>query len=415
MTYRSFLTITVLTWATFQRTRAADVTGNWKAELDTQIGVQKYTYTFKQDGDKVAGKAHSDIAGEPREVELKDVKVAGDEITFCETFSFQGNEIRIDYRGSIAGDEIKFTRKVGDFATEKLVAGRAAAGVAPPAAAAPAQPPRTAPTARGGFAPVVLGADDKAAFPAAPAGFDVRRENAPRGRVSVVSYDSKTVGTNRQMVIYTPPGYSTEKQYPVLYLMHGIGDTETHWLKEGYADAILDNLYADQKPVPMIVVMPNGRADKSMTARTPWGQQGPAFAAFEKELFSDVIPFIEGHYSVKPGREDRAIAGLSMGGGQSLNIGLKNLDRFAWVGAFSAAPNTKPAAELVPKPADATKLLKLLWISCGDKDGLMGISKGFHAYLQENKVPHIWHVDSGGHTREVWRSDLYLLAQLLFR
>ena len=104
-----------------------------------------------------------------------------------------------------------------------------------------------------------------------------------------------------------------------------------------------------------------------------------------------------------------------MGGGQSLNIGLRNLDTFAWVGGFSSAPNTKSADELVPNPADTTAKLKLLWVSCGDQDGLMGISLGFHRALKEKKVPHLWHVDSGGHTREVWRNDLYLLTQQLFR
>jgi enterochelin esterase-like enzyme len=104
-----------------------------------------------------------------------------------------------------------------------------------------------------------------------------------------------------------------------------------------------------------------------------------------------------------------------MGGGQSLNFGLKNLDTFAWVGGFSSAPNTRPAAELLTDPADAAKKLRLLWVSCGDKDSLMNISKSFHATLEEKKVPHIWHVDSGGHTWPVWKNDLYLLAQLLFQ
>ena len=104
-----------------------------------------------------------------------------------------------------------------------------------------------------------------------------------------------------------------------------------------------------------------------------------------------------------------------MGGGQSLNIGLRNLDAFAWVGAFSAAPNTKPAAELVPKPEETAQKLKLLFVSCGDKDGLIGISQGVHRYLKEKDVPHVWHVEPGGHTREVWRNDLHVFAQRLFR
>jgi len=117
----------------------------------------------------------------------------------------------------------------------------------------------------------------------------------------------------------------------------------------------------------MIVVMPNGRADANMTPQTSWGQQGPAFEAFEQELFTNVIPYVESHYSVRADREHRAVAGLSMGGGQSLKI------------------------------------------------GLMGISQGVHEYLKEHEVQHIGHVDTGGHTCEVWRNDLYLLSQLLFR
>jgi enterochelin esterase-like enzyme len=131
--------------------------------------------------------------------------------------------------------------------------------------------------------------------------------------------------------------------------------------------------------------------------------------------FTDVIPYVESHFSVLADREHRALAGLSMGGGQSLNIGLRHLEAFAWVGAFSAAPNTKPAVELVPAPEETVKKLELLWISCGDKDGLFGISKAVHTYLKDHSLPHLWHVDSGGHTREVWRNDLCFLAQLLFR
>ena len=141
-----------------------------------------------------------------------------------------------------------------------------------------------------------------------------------------------------------------------------------------------------------------------------------AYAAFERELLSDLIPFIESKYSVQADREHRALAGLSMGGGQSLNFGLGNLDTFAWVGGFSSAPNTMPPAQLVRDPADARRKLKLLWVSCGDQDSLFNISEGVHTYLVEQKVPHIWHVDIGGaHTFPVWKNDLYHLSTLLFR
>ena len=250
---------------------------------------------------------------------------------------------------------------------------------------------------------------------APPKGFDTKRDRIDRGKVETVEYDSKTVGVKRKAVVYLPPGYAKEKKYPVLYLLHGIGDDETGWWKKGSADAILDNLHADKKVVPMIVVMPNGRAAKDVTIKTPWEKQFPAFAAFEDDLLKDLIPFIEKNYSVNADRAKRALAGLSMGGGQSLNFGLSHLDTFAWVGGFSSAPNTKGAGDLVKDPADAAKKLRLLWVSCGDKDGLMKVSKGFHDALEEKKVPHVWHVDSGGHDWQVWKTDLYHLGQLLFR
>src|SRR5688572_26864006 len=188
--------------------------------------------------------------------------------------------------------------------------------------------------------PAAAQADDKAdKSPAPPEGFDRKRDGIDRGKLETVEYDSTTVGVKRKARVYTPPGYSKDKQYPVLYLLHGIGGDENEWPRGGTPDVILDNLYADKKAVPMVVVMPNGRASKDLTARDPIPKQSPAFAAFEKELLTDLIPFIEKTYSTKTARESRAIAGLSMGGGQSLNFGLGNLDTFAWVGGFSSAPN----------------------------------------------------------------------------
>lgn len=252
-------------------------------------------------------------------------------------------------------------------------------------------------------------------YPTPPKGFDTRRDGTARGKLETVEYESSTVGAKRKAQVYTPPGFSKDTKYPVLYLLHGIGGDEREWTRGGAADAVLDNLYADQKAVPMIVVLPNGRASKDLTPRDPIPKQSPAFAAFEKDLLTDLIPFIEKTYPVKADRESRAIAGLSMGGGQSLNFGLAHLDTFAWVGGFSSAPNTKRADDLVKDPAAAAKKLKLLWVSCGDKDRLMGISRGFHEALDGMKVPHVWQVDSGGHDFRVWKADLYHFAPLLFR
>jgi len=178
----------------------------------------------------------------------------------------------------------------------------------------------------------------------APAGFDSLRTGIAHGKIDTISYFSKTVGKNRRAIIYTPPAYSKSKKYPVLYLLHGIGGDEKEWLNGGHPQVILDNLYAENKIEPMIVVMPNGRATKDDSAKgnimAPDKVQ--AFATFEKDLLGDLIPFIEKKYPVIKDREHRAIAGLSMGGGQSLNFGLGNLDQFAWIGGFSSAPNTKP-------------------------------------------------------------------------
>lgn len=251
---------------------------------------------------------------------------------------------------------------------------------------------------------------------APPEGYDVRREGIEHGKVELIEYDSQSVGMKRKARVYTPPGYSTEKKYPVLYLLHGIGGDEHEWYRQGTPEVILDNLYAEGKLSPMIVVLPNGRAAKDVGPRDPIPKQSPAFAAFEQDLLEDLIPFIEKTYSVKTNRESRALAGLSMGGGQSLNIGLKHLDTFAWVGGFSSAPNTRRPAELLVDPEASRLKLKLLYVACGDKDSLFHISEGVHKKLDEEKVPHLYRViPGGGHDFKVWKSDLYHFAQQIFR
>ena len=194
---------------------------------------------------------------------------------------------------------------------------------------------------RGGFGgQIELGADDKPAFPDPPAGFNVRRENIPHGEVKAVQYESKSLGTRRQMRVYTPPGYSPNRKYPVLYLLHGIGGNDREWTAACHADHILDNLLAEGKIEPMVVVFPNGNSSVMADAagafpgegRGARGAEGqPAAGAgrgapggnfdswgtpFENDLLKDIIPLIESQYSVFTDRERRALAGLSMGGGQ---------------------------------------------------------------------------------------------------
>jgi len=292
--------------------------------------------------------------------------------------------------------------------------------VAAPALAAaqePAAPPANpAQAARARMSrPVVLQPDDVPAFAEAPASMFERREAIPHGKLELIEYDSKTVGTRRKMNVYTPPGYSKDTKYPVVYLLHGIGGDETEWIRFAHPAELFDNLIADGKMVPLIAVFPNGRAQKDDRPGDNPFTTAPAFAVFERDLLDDVIPAIESRYSAKTERESRALAGLSMGGGQTLNFGLTHLDRFAWIGGFSSAPNTRPPAELVPDPAAVTRQLKLLMLTCGSKDGLMEISQSFHAYLKAHNVPHVWHVDGHAHDATEWRNNLYYFAQKLFR
>lgn len=262
-----------------------------------------------------------------------------------------------------------------------------------------------------------FGVQAQSSIPHSQAGFDVEKTGIAQGKIETVTYNSKTVGTKRKALVYTPPGFSKSKKYPVLYLLHGIGGDELEWFNNGKPQVILDNLYAEGKLTPMIVVLPNGRAikDDRATGNIMAPDKVEGFAIFEKDLLNDLIPFIEKTYPAIKNRESRAIAGLSMGGGQSLNFGLGNLDKFAWVGGFSSAPNTKAPEVLVPNPEAAKQQLKLLWISCGDNDNLMSFSERTHLYLQRHRVPHIFYVEPGGHDFNVWKNDLYLFSQLLFK
>ena len=251
----------------------------------------------------------------------------------------------------------------------------------------------------------------------APRGFDSLRIDIPHGAIDTIYYTSKTVGVTRKALLYTPPGFSQDKKYPVLYLLHGIGGDEKEWLTGGQPQVILDNLYNENAIEPMLVVLPNGRAmkDDRAVGNIFDSAKVQAFSTFERDLLDDLIPFIERTYPVYTDREHRAIAGLSMGGGQSLNFGLGNLNKFAWIGGFSSAPNTKKPELLVPNPDETRRKLKLLWISSGDDDNLITFSQRTHDYLEANDIPHIFYVEPGVHDFKVWKNSLYMFSRLLFK
>lgn len=267
--------------------------------------------------------------------------------------------------------------------------------------------------------PVTLNPDDVRAFAEVPAGFATLEPGVSQGLMEEFSYDSGVTGTRRKANVYLPADYSAKRKYPVLYLLHGIAGNHHEWRGYVRADTILDNLIAAGKAVPMIVVMPNGRAlpddrpppgDRVFTPENAGG-----FSKFERDLLEFLIPAVEAKYSTFADRRHRALAGLSMGGGQALNFGLGHLDVFAWVGGFSSAPNTKPATELLPNVDAARRQLGLLYLSCGNQDGLFNVSQRLHRHLTQQGIRHVWNVDGHGHDRESWAENLYQFAQRIFR
>ena len=248
----------------------------------------------------------------------------------------------------------------------------------------------------------------------APAGYDAERAGIAHGTLETIEYKSESIGTIRKATVYLPPKYDASKKYPVLYLLHGIGGDETEWLA-GVPNVILDNLIADGKAKDMIIVMPNGRAQENDSKEGNVMASFPAFAQFDKDLIGSLIPFIESKYSVYSDKMHRAIAGLSMGGGQSLNFGLANMDVFAFVGGFSSAPNTNMPEVLIPDVEKTKAENKLLWMVCGGADNLMYNSSRLKAFCDEKGVPcTLINYPEEGHNFVVWKYGLYNFAQLIF-
>jgi len=239
-------------------------------------------------------------------------------------------------------------------------------------------------------------------------------QDVPHGTVRQHTYFSKSLGRLRELAVYTPPGYDkqTDARSPTLYLQHGSGDNQATWVVHGKAHWILDNLIAQGKARPMVVVMMDGHA--AIGGRAGGFQDNTT--AFGRDLLEDVMPFVEANYRVKTDAASRAIAGLSMGGGQSLTIGLNHLDKFAWVAGFSSsAPSREAIAGLLNDPAGANAKLKLLWIGIGKDDSLLSRNQSLIAALKEKDIHHEWHLTEGNHSWPVWRLYLADLAPKLFQ
>jgi enterochelin esterase family protein len=242
--------------------------------------------------------------------------------------------------------------------------------------------------------------------------------NVPHGTVEINWQNSKVLdGEARWIWIYTPPGYEKDRdrRYPVLYLFHGSNDIAGGWVLAGNANFILDNLLAEKKAVPMIVVMPYGHA---VPFGSPREVQARNTALFEEYLLKDVMPLVESKYRIAAGREKRAIAGLSMGGGQALHIGFGHPELFSAVGAFSAAvPGDLETrfAGLFKDPAGTNQKLKTLWIACGREDSLFARSQNLAETLKARGIQHTFHATPGAHTYTIWRRYLGEFVPLLFR
>jgi enterochelin esterase-like enzyme len=257
-----------------------------------------------------------------------------------------------------------------------------------------------------------------------PASLPWEVNDGPHGTVHHHFYKSGVVGDQRDFYVYTPPGYDPRSgtKYPVFYLLHGFSDDASGWTAVGRANVILDNLIGQGKAKPMIIVMPLGYGEPEILARGFEGfdheeeLRSRNFRKFTDALLKEVIPQVEGSYPVMKNRESRAIAGLSMGGSESLLTGLNHLDEFAWIGAFSAGGlGDDFPAEFSSLNSKANSQLRLLWIACGTEDHLIDINRKFRDWLKSKDVQHVDIETPGAHTWMLWRRNLANFASLLFK
>ncbi len=245
----------------------------------------------------------------------------------------------------------------------------------------------------------------------------------PHGEVQHHFYKSSVVGDERDYYVYTPPAYDPRgtTKYPVLYLLHGFSDMANGWSEVGRANVILDNLIAEGKAKPMLVVMTLGYGAPEIVTRGFGGFNDNAlrdrnFSKFQEALLTEVIPRVEKEYFVLDDRNSRAIAGLSMGGSESLLTGLNHLDKFAWIGAFSSGGLPDDFGTVFPSlDSSANAKLHLLWIACGTEDGLIRVNRSFREWLKSKGINHTDIETPGMHTWMVWRRNLSNFAPLLFR
>lgn len=238
--------------------------------------------------------------------------------------------------------------------------------------------------------------------------------DVPHGTVHLQSYFSKSLKRLRRLRVYTPPGYEQDpaRRYPVLYLFHGTGDTEATWTEFGHAHLIMDNLIASGKAVPMLLVMPDGHAD----LQEEEGDHKANFVKFEADVLGSVLPLVDSTYRTISTPAGRAINGLSMGGMQSLEIGLNHPDQFAYIGGMSAyVPNPDDLLANAFKDKNLNDRIKLLWISIGKDDYLLKDAESFHKYLRKHDLDVQWTLTPGTHEWPVWREYLKDFAPLLFK
>ena len=400
---------------------AAELAGAWRTEFDSPVGKQKYLFTLRVEGRMVTGKADGEFMDEKHSSAISEGKLEGDKVSFVENLDVGGNKIRVVYSGVIAGDELRLTRRPGDFGVEELVAKRAGSGASQPSAAAAGRPGggrRMPSLPKPGPCPLPI-------LPALPAYDDTTffaKVDVPHGKVEAVTYQTQS-GQEKRLQVYLPPDYAKKDtaRYPVLYLNHGGGDDDSKWTNTdpkqgGNAQFILDNLIAAGRARPMIVVMPNTRGIAS--PNPPPKDQDDACT---REYLKDIIPYVDSHYRTKASREGRALAGLSMGGFVVMNTGLPHLELFGELYVYSSGYIGEQQEafearfqELFQDPNTNGRFRVPFYMAQGETDIALWNGQKVMAVLNKYGLRNFWVLSSGGHEWANWRRYLHQTAQIMF-